>query len=94
MFPSQIVAKILANSGRWNPLPNIWLTNFGRAGAGTTQTHPRTETMVPKDNIQEMEQRKTFFRWPASGSLLDFPLAVNHVSFSTFVAKPKEAYRT
>jgi hypothetical protein len=50
--------------------------------------------MVPKDNIQEMEQRKTFFRWPASGSLLDFPLAVNHVSFSTFVAKPKEAYRT
>ena len=41
LLSSQILAKSLANPGRWNPTPNNWQANIGRAAIGKNQTFPK-----------------------------------------------------
>jgi hypothetical protein len=46
LFPSLILAKILAAHGWQIPAPKNWLANFGRVDVGAIQTSPKSLTQT------------------------------------------------
>jgi hypothetical protein len=56
LFPSLILAKILAAHGWQIPAPKNWLANFGRVDVGAIQTSPKYHLVLVVIHICDISE--------------------------------------